>query len=132
VAFKLLSKEPKGKDIADNDVFTLNEQFTSKLYKVRVPLLAQKDSGQNALAAQKEVSEKIDDDRRHMIEASLVRIMKTRKRIEHNALVTECTKILSQIFMPNPVAIKKRIESLIEREYLERATEDRRFYNYLA
>jgi len=28
--------------------------------------------------------------------------------------------------------IKKRIESLIEREYMERDTEDRRFYKYIA
>jgi cullin 3 len=28
--------------------------------------------------------------------------------------------------------IKKRIESLIDREYMERDTEDRRFYKYIA
>jgi hypothetical protein len=28
--------------------------------------------------------------------------------------------------------IKKRIESLIEREYIERDAEDRRFYKYIA
>ena len=40
--------------------------------------------------------------------------------MEHNALITEVTKQLSNRFMANPAVIKKRIESLIEREFLER------------
>lgn len=34
--------------------------------------------------------------------------------------------------MPNPMVVKKRIESLIEREYLERSKKDRKIYHYLA
>ena len=58
--------------------------------------------------------------------------MKTRKRLDNSNLVAEVTKQLSARFRPTPQAIKKRIESLIEREYLERDSEDRRVYNYLA
>jgi len=78
------------------------------------------------------VAEKVDEDRRHMVEATIVKVMKTRRRIEHNALLTESTKILINKFKPDPTLIKKRIESLIEREYLERDPEDRRFYKYIA
>jgi len=78
------------------------------------------------------VAEKVDEDRRHMVEATIVKVMKTRRRIEHNALLTESTKILINKFNPDPTLIKKRIESLIEREYLERDPEDRRFYKYIA
>ena len=67
-----------------------------------------------------------------MVEATIVKVMKTRRKIEHNALLTECTKILSAKFAPDIVMIKKRIESLIDREYLERDPEDRRFYKYIA
>lgn len=74
----------------------------------------------------------MDEDRRHMVEATIVKVMKTRRRIEHNALLTESTKILINKFNPDPTLIKKRIESLIEREYLERDPEDRRFYKYIA
>ena len=45
--------------------------------------------------------------------------------MEHSNLISECTKQLQSRFMPNPVIIKKRIESLIEREYLERSKNDR-------
>jgi len=78
------------------------------------------------------VSEKVDEDRRHMVEAAVVKVMKTRRRMDHNTLVVETSKILVQKFNPDPVMIKKRIESLIEREYLERDTEDRRYYKYIA
>jgi cullin-4 len=48
----------------------------------------------------------------------------------HTALMGE---LLSQLRFPaRPIDIKKRIESLIEREYLERDKEDSNFYNYLA
>lgn len=51
--------------------------------------------------------------------------MKTRKTLDNNNLVAEVTKQLSNRFRPTPQLIKKRIESLIEREYLERAEDDR-------
>jgi cullin 3 len=79
-----------------------------------------------------EVNEKVDEDRKHMVEATIVKVMKTRRRIEHNALISECAKILSVKFNPDPMMIKKRIESLIERDYLERDNDDRRFYKYIA
>jgi cullin 3 len=74
----------------------------------------------------------VDKDRSHMVEATIVKVMKARRKLEHNALIAEATKILSQKFNPDPSMIKKRIESLIEREYMERDTDDRRFYKYIA
>lgn len=40
-------------------------------------------------------------------------------------LVAEVTEQLKSRFMPPPVIIKKRIEGLIERDYLARTPEDR-------
>ena len=54
-----------------------------------------------------------------------MRIMKARKRLQHNSLVTECVEQLKNRFPPNAMIIKKRVESLIERDYLARAPEDR-------
>ena len=79
-----------------------------------------------------ELQQKVEDDRKHMIEATIVKVMKSRRRMSHIDLIAEATKILSAKFNPDPQVIKKRIEGLIEREYLERCKEDRRFYKYLA
>ena len=74
---------------------------------------------------------KVDDDRKPLVEAAVVRIMKSRKTLEHNALVAEVTQQLAHRFQATPPFIKKRIESLIERDYLERGS-DQKIYRYLA
>ena len=66
------------------------------------------------------------------IEAAIVRIMKARRVLDHNSVVAEVSQQLSSRFVPNPTVIKKRIESLIEREFLERDATDRKLYKYLA
>ena len=43
----------------------------------------------------KETRSKVDEDRKHEIEAALVRIMKARKRMQHNILVAEVCLIVS-------------------------------------
>lgn len=45
---------------------------------------------------------------------------------------SQVTQQLRARFLPSPVVIKKRIEGLIEREYLARTPEDRKVYTYVA
>ena len=56
---------------------------------------------------------------------------RARKTLKHADLMLQITEQLSKRFMPDPSMIKKRIESLIEREYLERETADPNTYVYL-
>ena len=58
--------------------------------------------------------------------------MKHRKVLDHNKLIVEVTNMLSSRFEPNPQEIKKRIKSLVEREYLERQQDKRQVYQYVA
>ena len=74
----------------------------------------------------------VEEDRKPQIEAAIVRIMKSRRILDHNSIVTEVTHQLAPRFIPNPAVIKKRIESLLEREFLERDASDRKLYRYLA
>ena len=112
-----------------NDEFIVNEGFESRLLKFSVPLLNLKE---RVKKEDEEISGKLAEDRRHTIEAVIVRIMKSRKRLDHNTLIEEVLKQTSGIFKPTAVMIKERVETLIEKEYLARDPADRRMYDYLA
>ena len=149
---RILRKGSKGKAItSDSDTFTFNADFTSKMRRVRVPLVSMKETATSGSAAASgaagasgadgaaagdgsggAVPANVEEDRRHLVEAAIVRIMKARKMLHHNDLIAEVTKQLSVRFVPSPQFIKKRVESLIEREYLEREENDRRMYTYVA
>lgn len=126
---RVLTKDPKTKDIEPDHSFTVNDQFTSKLFRVKIQAVANKGDSEPERV---ETRSKVDEDRKHEIEAAIVRIMKARKRLQHNVLVAEVTEQLKARFLPSPVVIKKRIEGLIEREYLSRTPEDRKVYTYVA
>ena len=56
-----------------------------------------------------------------------------RKELTHQNLVSEVIQQLTARFPPNVTLLKKKIESLIEREYLERIEDrDPPAYRYLA
>ena len=56
-----------------------------------------------------------------------------RKELTHQKLMAEVIQQLTARFMPDVTMVKKRIESLIEREYLERIEErEPAAYRYLA
>lgn len=126
---RILVKEPKCKDISGSHVFAVNDMFTSKLFRVKIQTVAAKGESE---PERKETRTRVDEDRKHEIEAAIVRIMKSRKKRQHNVLVAEVTEQLKSRFLPSPVVIKKRIESLIEREYLARTADDRKVYTYVA
>jgi len=46
----------------------------------------------------KKVIEDVDKDRRYAIDASIVRIMKSRKQLPHQQLVSECVEQLGRMF----------------------------------
>ncbi|KAL6562526.1 Cullin-3A [Orobanche gracilis] len=125
----VLRKEPMSKDIGEDDLFSVNDSFTSKLRKVKIgTVVAQKESEPE----KQDTRQRVEEDRKPQIEAAIVRIMKSRRVLDHNNIIAEVTKQLQSRFLANPGAIKKRIESLIERDFLERDNVDRKLYRYLA
>lgn len=108
------------------------------------------------LSEKKKDIEVVDKDWRYSIDASIVRIMKSRMVLAHNVLVTECVKQLECMFkasnlsrisltssrelmfwvslslQPDIKVIKERIEALMERDYLERDSNDPDCLRYVA
>lgn len=123
---RVLLKRPESKDVIDTDVFVVNEGFTSKFVRVRINAIQSKESAEE----QRKTNESVMQDRQYQVDAAIVRIMKTRKTLGHKLLVNE---LVGQLRFPVGAAdLKKRIESLIDREYMERDAKDAQIYNYLA
>lgn len=127
---RILIKNPKSRDIEGSHSFSVNDAFSSQLHRIKIQQASARQG--ESEPERNETKKKVDEDRKHEIEACIVRIMKSRRRLNHNQLVSEVVEQLSKRFQPSPVVIKKRIEGLIEREYIKRADEDRKIYVYLA
>ncbi|KAF7120130.1 hypothetical protein RHSIM_Rhsim13G0114000 [Rhododendron simsii] len=123
---RVLQKLPKGREVDDDDSFLFNEEFTAPLYRIKVNAIQMKETVEENTST----TERVFQDRQYQVDAAIVRIMKTRKVLSHTLLITE---LFQQLKFPiKPADLKKRIESLIDREYLERDKSNPQVYNYLA
>ncbi|CEQ41447.1 SPOSA6832_03156, partial [Sporobolomyces salmonicolor] len=127
--YKVLTKTPKGRDINETDSFAFNSSFTAPITKIRIQTVASKVETADE---RKETENKVEEARNTQCEACIVRIMKDRKQLQHLDLVNEVIKQLAHRFQPTPQMVKKAIERMIEKEYLERDADDRRKLRYLA
>jgi len=125
--FKILQKKPAdGYNVSH--LIRVNKSFTHQQRRIRVPNAIQRTTNKEREDSQ----EAVQEDRKFAIEANIVRVMKSRKTLTHQQLVSEVSQQLMQYFKPDPRQIKQRIEDLIQREYLQRDSEKSNVYHYLA
>lgn len=90
---RIFLKEPKTKEINPTDRFCVNDSFTSKLFRVKInPITAKVETDPE----RQDTRNKVDDDRKHVIDAAIVRIMKTRKSMNHTQLIAEVRDLLAE------------------------------------
>jgi len=149
---RVLRKVPDTKNVKPGDKFSINNAFVSKMVKIKVPVI-------NAISKvegdeeRKATEEKNDETRNNVVNAAIVRIMKyvsahirleialdanldfgrQRKELSHTNLTSEVIQQLASRFQPDVPMVKRRIEDLIAREYLERIEDSAvPSYRYLA
>ncbi|KAL2137022.1 hypothetical protein VTI74DRAFT_10498 [Chaetomium olivicolor] len=128
---RVLAKEPMSKSVKPTDKFAFNSQFVSKTIKIKAPVVSSTSKVEDT-EERKETERKNDQTRAHVVDAAIVRIMKQRKELTHTQLTTEVIGQLAGRFKPEVSMIKKRIEDLLVREYLERIEGETAAYRYLA
>lgn len=126
---KLLLKGSKEREVRPGETFSYNATFSHKLYRITVSQISPKEQLQEEDA----VEQRLLGSRVHELDAVVIRIMKIKKKMQHQELISE---VLSTLRFPAEAAdIKRRIESLIERECLERHPPNEQgvtCYTYLA
>ena len=112
--------------VHDQDEFLVQTAFVSNQRRIRIQNILMKETKEE----REKTVETVSRDRLYLIDAVLVRILKARKTVLHQQLIPQ---VMEQVKFPAQAAdVKSRIESLIEREYMERDSKDRNRYNYLA
>ncbi|XP_012254401.1 cullin-2 [Athalia rosae] len=124
---KLLKKSPDS-ELGEETILMLNLEYSNKRTKFRVTGALQRDAPHDAEATHRSV----DDDRKLYLQAAIVRIMKSRKVLRHNQLVQEVLGQSKVTFAPSIGMIKKCIEALIDKQYIERTFNSSDEYSYVA
>ncbi len=152
---KILQKSPNSKNCEDSHKFRINSRYSHPRIRVEVPYFepvyeglnnwglkiertAQKsEDGEIVVYSIDEKNKRIFPDseltilRRYQMDAAIVRIMMARRTLTCQVLISEVKKQLRFRFTPLARHIVERIQSLIEREYLERDARDRNTYHYV-
>lgn len=118
--------------IGDAETFSLNASFAHKSIKFRINQLQLKDTKAQQKEQQESaaIQQKALQDRAHVIDAAIVRYMKSRRRATHTDVVQD---VLGMLKFPSSAAdVKKRIEVLMEREYVRRDVQDPTMFEYVA
>uniref|UniRef100_A0A1I7ZJA8 CULLIN_2 domain-containing protein n=1 Tax=Steinernema glaseri TaxID=37863 RepID=A0A1I7ZJA8_9BILA len=119
---------PSKDDIKMETLVTLNQSMTNKRLKFKLPAPQMQKQVEKE---SEQVNNTVQQDRKYYMECTIVRIMKTRKVLKHTQLVNEVIEQTKARFTPDVNFIKKNIEALIEKMYIQR-TDQNDEYQYLA
>lgn len=119
--YKILKKE--------GDVYSFDSGFKCGLAKFRIAAVSVNLCRESE---EEQINDAVESQRKYQIEACIIRTMKARKEMEHGQLVVEVISQMDKQFRADGNMIKRRVETLIEREYLERDAERVNVYRYCA
>ena len=124
---KLLLSDEEQLELTSN--LALNAEYNNRKLWLNINVPAKKLERKR----EQEVNQRqVEQSRCYAIQAAIVRIMKTRKQLEHQTLVVEVMSDRSFNFKPCLPSIKKSIDFLISKEYIERVEDQTNVYNYVS
>ncbi|XP_063600442.1 cullin-4B-like isoform X1 [Penaeus indicus] len=121
---RILHQDPRGREVCDGSSFSFNKDFIFKrLYRIKMIPLKITDEEQQQL------EEPASQQYKQQVDVTIVKVMKTKQVINKDLLVSA---VQSQLKHPaEPEDIQKRIEALIDLNYLEYSKEKLNSYSYI-
>lgn len=120
----LLLKSSPGRDILPTDEFRINPDFAHPAARIKIGVV-QTQEVERAEEARSEVFK----DRQHQVDAAIVRIMKAKKTLDQAQLLSELQKELK--FPLEVHDANLRIETLVDRDFLERDPSNSQLLSYV-
>ncbi|UJR17070.1 hypothetical protein I4U23_003967 [Adineta vaga] len=115
-------------NIEMNYSIKLADQFYNKKFKLNLNI-PRKSNEQKSI---QDVHTQIDVDREMNVQATIIRIMKTRQTLKYSLLIQEVLSQNVSYFKPEIPIIEKCITLLIEKDYLARSSNEKDVLHYLA
>ena len=126
VAANILLVEDDASTHESSICVSLNLNYTNKSTKFRIPV--PKGEIQEEV---KKMHVRVEEDRTNYLQALIIRIMKSHKRLQHSTLIREVISQASSHFTPSESIITKCIKLLISRDYMEYVEGCTDVYNYI-
>ncbi|KAI5294411.1 hypothetical protein KEM52_004082 [Ascosphaera acerosa] len=117
---RVLNVSPEGSAPSREAVYSLNYTFKPKKVKINLNVTPKAEVKHES----EETHKTVEEDRKLLLQSAIVRVMKSRKRMKHVQLVQEVINQVNKRFPPQISDIKKNIEALLEKEYIERVDND--------
>ena len=115
--------------VSEESVFAFNLDYSNRRTKFKLAGSVNKEAQRKEETATRAA---VEEERKIVIQAAIVRIMKARKVLEHQALVQEVIGQTHKLFTIKVPFIRKCISLLIEKEYIERVPDSPDKYSYIA
>jgi len=113
------------KKLEKDDIIMLNKDFAHNEFKL---VLNIKNKNLNPNFKKEEVSHFVLDDRKYLLDAVIMKILKFYKRLEFDKLKFEIINAVHNYFIPEISLIKTRLENLIERDFISRDNDNANIY----
>ncbi|SCU92607.1 LAMI_0E11232g1_1 [Lachancea mirantina] len=136
IRYKLVTQTPSGLDaITHPDTqFKISTPYKALKTRINFASVVKGDllgNNKGELQEAQKIDKELNTERQIFLEACVVRIMKARRKLPHTTLVSECIAQSHQRFNAKISHIKRAIDNLIGKEYLQRC-DDGESYEYLA
>lgn len=106
---RVLTKHPKGRDVAPTDTFTVNKAFADPKFRVKINQIQLRETREE----NRETHARVAADRQFETQAAIVRIMKSRKKMAHAQLVAEVINQTKSRGAVDAADIKANIEKWV-------------------